>query len=340
VIEKVKIINLQQAINRFGRLLTPSFVIFLLASPGAARDKLRISVAGFDGSSELLLVIGQEAQLFEKHGLKIELIAITGAAPSSGALSRGETDIDARAPVNAIQAKLKGLDFTFVAAALNYLDYTIITRPDITNVQDLKGKKFGIVRFGGKTDLLVRYLFRSAGLEPARDFAVLQIGPPTARIGAIQSGAIDATMLPPSQAYTAIKAGLKTMDIPYVPFLSGVLVTREAFAKTERPTLTRFLRAYIEAIHFFLTRNEESLNIISRAYRNQDRGWLEHFYRTHQQHQIGRKPFPNWEGVQVTLDMMASDTPGVKQLKARQLFDLSVLNELERTGFIDGLYAR
>ena len=268
------------------------------------------------------------------------MIAITGAAPSSSALSRGETDIDARAPVNAIQAKLKGLDFTFVAAALNYLDYTIITRPDITNVQELKGKKFGIVRFGGKTDLLVRYLFRSAGLEPIRDFAVLQVGPPTVRIGAIQSGAIDATMLPPSQAYTAVKAGLKTMDIPDAPFLSGVLVTREAFVKAERPTMIRFLKAYAEAIHFFLTRKEESLNIISRAYRNQDRGWVEHLYRTHQQHQIGRKPFPNWEGVQATLDMMVSDTPAVKQVKARQLFDLSVWDELERAGFIDGLYVR
>jgi len=96
---------------------------------------------------------------------------------------------------------------------------------------------------------------------------VLQIGPPTARIGAIQSGVIDATMLPPSQAYTAVKVGLKTMDIPYAPFLSGVLVTREAFVKTERPTLTHFLRAYVEAIHFFLTRKEESLGILARAYR-------------------------------------------------------------------------
>ena len=145
-------------------------------------------------------------------------------------------------------------------------------------------------------------------------------------------------MLPPSQAYTAVKAGLKKMDIPYAPFLSGVLVTREAFVKAERPTMIRFLKAYVEAIHFFLTRKEESLNIISRAYRNQDRRWVEHLYRTHQQHQIGRKPFPNWEGVQATLDMMVSDTPAVKQVKARQLFDLSVWDELERAGFIDGLY--
>lgn len=317
-------------------------VIFLtlFVLPLHGKDRLRVSVAGFDGTSDLLLLIAQGAQLFEKQGLKVELIAITGAAPSSSALSRGDIDIDVRAPVNAVQARLKGLDFTFVAAALNYMDYTIIAGPRVNDIHDLKGGRVGIVRFGGKTDLLVRYLFRSLGLEPIRDFAVLQVGPPTVRILAVQSGAIDATVLPPSQAYTAIKAGLKTMDVPYVPFLSGVIITREAFLRHERPAMMRFLKAYVEAIQFFFTRKEDSLNIFSRAYRNQDRGWLEHLYRTHQQHHIGRKPFPNWEGVQVTLDMMVYDNPAVKQIKAKQLFDLSVLEELDRTGFIDGLYAR
>src|SRR5690349_6239819 len=133
--------------SRFTRALLVAIVLFLLIPcRGEAKDRLRVSVAGFDGTSDLLLVIAQGAQLFEKEGLKIELIAITGAAPSSSALSRGETDIDARAPVNAIQAKLKGLDFTFIAAALNYLDYVVISRPDITNIQQLRNKRFGIVR--------------------------------------------------------------------------------------------------------------------------------------------------------------------------------------------------
>jgi hypothetical protein len=38
--------------------------------------------------------------------------------------------------------------------------------------------------------------------------------------------------------------------------------------------------------------------------------------------------------------MMVSDAPGVKNVKARQLLDLTVLEELERAGFIEGLYAR
>jgi hypothetical protein len=66
--------------------------------------------------------------------------------------------------------------------------------------------------------------------------------------------------------------------------------------------------------------------------------YIEHLYRTHQQHQIGRKPFPNWEAVKVTLDMMVPDTPEVKKVSAKSLFDLSLLEELDRSGFIDKLY--
>jgi NitT/TauT family transport system substrate-binding protein len=313
---------------------------FVLCSGSYGKDRLRISVPGFDGTTDLILLIGQGARIFEKHGLAVELVAITGAAQSSTALSSGETDIDARAAVSAIQARLKGLDFRFIAASLNYLDYTIITQPNIKNIHDLKGKKVGIVRFGGQMDLLVRYLFRSLGLEPIRDFAILQVGPPPTRILALQSGAIDATILPPTQSYTAIKAGLKTMDTPSAPLLSGVLVARDSFLRAEGPTVTRFLRAYTESIHFFLTRKEESLRIMTRAYRNSDPGWVEHLYRTHQQHQIGRKPVPNTDGVRAMLDMMAADTPAVKQIKPQDLFDLSLLEEIDRSGFIDGLYHR
>jgi NitT/TauT family transport system substrate-binding protein len=313
-------------------------VLTLPANPSLAKDPLRVAMAGFDGTDDVIFLVTQGARLFEKNGLKTELIAITGASPSSNALSRGEIDIDARSPVNAILARLRGLNFTFVAATLNYLDYTIITRPGVNGVGELKGKKIGIVRFGGKTDLLVRYLFRQLGLEPIRDFAMIQVGPPPARIGALQTGAIDATVLPPGQSYTAVKMGLRTMDIPYAPFLSGVIGVREAFIKEERATLVRFLKAYTEGIHFFLTRKEDSLKILSRAYRNSDMEWVEHLYRTHQQHQIGRKPFPNWEAVKVTLDMMVPDNPEVKKVSAKSLFDLSLLEEIDRSGFINQLY--
>jgi len=303
-----------------------------------AKDRLRVSIASFDGTTELVLAVAQGAGLFEKSGLKVELVAISGAAVSTNALVNGEIDLDARSPVNAILGILKGLDFTCIAVAQNYLDYSIATRPGINRIADLKGKKVGIVRFGGKTDLLVRYLFRRLGLEPMRDFAMIQVGSSTARVSALQTGAIDATVLSPPQAYTALKAGLKTIDVPYAPFFQGVIITRKAFLKEERSAAAQFLRSYLEGIHFFFTQKEKTLAILSRFYRTTERGWLEHIYRSHQQHQIGPKPYPNWEAVQATLDMMAPDDPGVRKLNPRGLFDLSLLEELDRSGFIDRLY--
>jgi NitT/TauT family transport system substrate-binding protein len=315
-------------------------ILFLSAflSSAAAKDRLHVSIASFDGTTELVLAVTQRAGLFEKNGLKVELIAIAGAAPSTTALSHGDVDIDVRSPVNAMLGILNGLDFTFLATAQNYLDYVIVTRPEINGINDLRGKKVGIVRFGGKTDLLVRYLFRRLGLEPVKDFAILQVGASTARVAIVQSGAIDATVLSPPQAYTALRGGLKAIDVPYAPFFQGVLITRKKFLQEERPTVNRFLRAYLEGIHFFLTRKEDTLDILSRVYRVTDRGWLEYVYRSHQQHQIGRKPYPDWEAVNATLDMMAPDTPGVRNLKPKELFDLSLLEELDRSGFIDRLY--
>jgi NitT/TauT family transport system substrate-binding protein len=313
--------------------------VSILCSRAWSKDRLRVSIASFDGTTEMVPAVAYGAGLFDKHGLTVELVTITGAAVSTNALIHGEVNIDARSPVNAVLGMLKGLDFTFIAVAQNYLDYTIVTRPGIARIGDLKGKKIGIVRFGGKTDLLVRYLFRRLGLEPGRDFAILQVGASTARVSALQSGAIDATVLSPPQSYTALKAGLKAIDVPYAPFFQGVLITRNTFLKEKRHTVSRFLRAYVEGVHFFLTRKEETLNILSRFYRTTDRGWLEHIYRSHQQHQIGRKPYPDWEAVQATLDMMAPDEPDVKKLRPKDLFDLSILEELDRSGFIDKLYA-
>ncbi len=313
--------------------------VSILCSPASSKDWLRVSIASFDGTTEMIPAVTQGAGLFDKHGLTVELVAITGAAASTNALIHDEVNIDARSPVNAMLGMLKGLDFTFIAVAQNYLDYTIVTRSGIARIGDLRGKKIGIVRFGGKTDLLVRYLFRRLGLEPGRDFAILQVGASTARVSALQSGAIDATVLSPPQAYTALNAGLKTIDVPYAPFFQGVLIARKSFLKKDRATVKRFLSAYVEGIHFFLTRKDETLRIVSRYYRTSDRGWLEHIYRSHQQHQIGRKPYPDWEAVQATLDMMAPDEPDVKRLRPKNLFDLSILEELDRSGFIDKLYA-
>ncbi len=171
------------------------FAFILAVTPALALDKLRISYASVTGNTAGITYIAQRAGLFEKQGLDVELILITGGPASISALLNADVDLDMRAPVAALQVMAHGVKLTFLLFQSNTLEYDVVTRPEIKDIKQLKGKKVGIIRFGGISELMVRYLFQKLGLDADKDIAIVQVG--QARFVAMEKGAIDATVLPP-----------------------------------------------------------------------------------------------------------------------------------------------
>jgi NitT/TauT family transport system substrate-binding protein len=134
-------------------------------------EKLRVSYASVTGNTAVLTYIAQRAGLFEKQGLDVEIILITGGPAAVSALLNGDVDLDLRAPVAAIQAMAHGAKLTFLLSQSNTLEYDVVTRPEIKDVKQLKGKRIGIIRFGGLSALMVRYLFQN------RDEVLIKISP-------------------------------------------------------------------------------------------------------------------------------------------------------------------
>ena len=156
-------------------LLVLSLALLLLSSVAAA-EKLRISYASVTGNTAGITYIAQRAGLFEKQGLDVELILITGGPASISALLNDDVDLDMRAPVAALQAMAHGVKLTFLLSQSNTLEYDVVTRPEIKDIKQLKGKKVGIIRFGGISELMVRYLFQKLGLDADKDIAIVQVG--------------------------------------------------------------------------------------------------------------------------------------------------------------------
>ena len=44
-----------------------------------------------------------------------------------------------------------------IASSMNVMTFAVMARPEIRNVEELKGKKIGISRFGSATDFGLRY---------------------------------------------------------------------------------------------------------------------------------------------------------------------------------------
>jgi len=85
-----------------------------VAPLACAVDKLRISYASVTGNTAGITYIAQRAGLFEKQGLDVELILITGGPASISALLNADVDLDMRAPVAALQAMAHGVKLIFL----------------------------------------------------------------------------------------------------------------------------------------------------------------------------------------------------------------------------------
>ena len=310
--------------------------LILAVSPAFALDKLRISYASVTGNTAGITYIAQRAGLFEKQGLDVELILITGGPASISALLNSDVDLDMRAPVAALQAMAHGVKLTFLLSQSNTLEYDVVTRPEIKDIKQLKGKKVGIIRFGGISELMVRYLFQKIGLDADKDIAIIQVG--QARFVAMEKGAIDATVLASAESAYAKRNGFRVLDMPALPFFGSTIVTTPGIVAKRSDVVTRYMKGYLDGVRFFLNDREKSMQYLGDLLRTKDRDMIDLAYKNHPQHQMGRKPYPDMNAVKATLDIMSSRDPLVKKLKAEELFNLSYLKQLDQSGYIDQLY--
>jgi ABC-type nitrate/sulfonate/bicarbonate transport system substrate-binding protein len=299
-------------------------------------EKLRISYASVTGNTAVVTYVAQRAGLFEKYGLETEIILITGGPAAVSALLNGDVDLDLRAPIAAIQAMAHGVKLTFLLSQSNTLEYDVVTRAEIKDVKQLKGKKVGIIRFGGISELMVRYLFQKMGLDADKDIAIIQVG--QARFVAMEKGAIDATVLASAESAYAKRNGFRVLDMPTLPFFGSTVVTTPALAAKRSDTMMRYMRGYLDGVRFFLNDKEKSMQYLGELLRTKDRDMIELAYKNHPQHAMGRKPYPDTAAVKATIDVMSVREPSVKKLKPEELFNLSYLTKLDQSGFIDQLY--
>jgi len=116
---------------------------------------------------------------------------------------------------------------------------------------------------------------------------------------------------------------------------SGALATTRSYLQRDRDKALRFMRAWVEAVHFYKTNRDESLRILQEQMSGLPTDQLAYLYEDTMQ-SLQPVPAPSEEGLQFVIDR--EDDPRAKSLKASELLDLSFLQEIQRSGFVDALY--
>jgi ABC-type nitrate/sulfonate/bicarbonate transport system substrate-binding protein len=186
--------------------------------------------------------------MFSDEGLDVELIVMLGGRSGVQALAGGGVhfvmQIGATMP-----AIWNGADFKIVAQMLNMLPFSLIVRPDIQRLEDLRGKRIGL-SVGTTTQALVHELFRVNGIDPDKGFEYTNITGPAARIAALEKGLIAAAPIAPPGDLKAIHAGFKRLVFlaDVLPEISATgLIASTSYIKENPRIVEKMVRAIVRA---------------------------------------------------------------------------------------------
>lgn len=277
--------------------------------------------------------------IWKKHGLDVELIFLRGGGRTVAALIGSSVDFILGSDLGVVTANLQGASITRVGVTTNTLGYSIVTQPSIKSIRDLKGKIIGITPGRDAAYARVAKLLRDNGMDPVKDVTYLSVGDggPAARVAALSTGVIHASMFTPPSDMISEKAGMRILTRLDVANVGGGINTTPQWIQKNRPSVLRFLRGYMEGIHYLKTHKDESLKIFSKYVRNPDLGIMAYLYEEiSTRAEKGLRPAP--EAVHALLDLAALDFPQAKKLTEKDNSDLSLIDEIQKSGFIEQLY--
>ena len=323
--------------------MNPLIILLLVLTfsyPEAATgaDKLRIGY-GAPSVTMSILWITKEGKLFEKNGLDVEVLYLESAlvqrALIAGNVAFGEmTGSLMSAP------KLQGADLVMVAGFLNHLQYRLVARPEIKSVAELKGKRVGVSRFGAGADRATRLLLSKLGLHPEKDVVLVQVGGAPTRLSALSANAIDAAIVDPPDHKKAQEAGMRVlanMEEMNIPFQHTGLVTSRAQLAKAPDIARRVIKSFVEGIHLASFNSETPKKAFRKYMRLQQERELEDAYQVLRGF-IQRKPYPTLDGFKAVFAELAEQIPAAKNADPKDFIDTRILEELDRSGYIDGLY--
>ena len=195
----------------------------------------------------LPVALAEREGLFRREGIDFRVvIPIPGGADRMiGALHDDTVDVTHVATPFLVRAVLAGSDAVAIAAEFNDPIYSLVARPEIARIADLKGRVVGMADPAGSIAYSMRQLFALHGLREG-DLQIKTIDGTQARLNCLRRGGCDAVPLGQPQDAQAQAEGYRLLGVSNeaVPeYLYTVTAARRPWAEANADLVVRYVRA-------------------------------------------------------------------------------------------------
>jgi NitT/TauT family transport system substrate-binding protein len=324
--------------------LTVSVCVGLLLSLPAGRaagaDKL-LTLYTARVMSQAYPWIAQEAGLFRKYDLEIPLIFVTPGAPAVAAILSGDSEVAVIGAASIARPVVQGnKEPVFIGGIKSLLTHSIIAKTDIKRPEQLKGKRIGVSRLGSNPHYFAIQALRHYKIDQ-REVSFIQAGGAPETLAALVAQGIDAAVLTVPTDAQALKLGYQY--VIYGPelgiaYAATTFTTRRSIISRRSAVIARFMRAMAEAAKIMHTDRQFTYKVLGKYLRVDDQKLLEASYNVEikaLEPRLAMKP----EGFQSALDEIAPTEPRAKGVRPEEMIDSRFLDEMEKSGFFDKLWA-
>jgi ABC-type nitrate/sulfonate/bicarbonate transport system substrate-binding protein len=252
-------------------------MLVLLSVGDGETAELRKFTLGYStvGPAGIGLWMGKEIGAFEKYGIDAELIFVSSGPVVVQALLGGDMKAGLAATNAVTSAVLAGAPLISMMSLINRPYYRCWVQPEISRMDELRGKTLGVSRFGSVTDNLTRILLRRYNLEGA--VQIRQMGGTTEMAAAFQRRQIDGAVMATVRVNAPMRmlVDLADLGIRY----SNVVIAASRDYYTRNPDITEaMVRAYLEGVAAVGQQKERTLQVIQKYTRLQDPKLIQGLY--------------------------------------------------------------
>lgn len=313
------------------------------ALDSARVDAIRMAYTALSGS-QAPVFIAQEGGYFRQYGLDVDLTLIPGSSLAVQAMIANELQAGVCSGSAVVAARVGGADVKIIAGLSRVPAFSILARPPIRRLVELRGQRVGIDRRGTSRDTASRLALRHGGLEPDRDVIWVNIGGTTVdSLAALESGAIDASAFGLPFHLEAQRRGyveLLDLSAEDIPYQGSCVMAREEYMATSSDVARKLVRAVADAIHRYKTDQEFSLTVLRQYTTIEDQEILRATWRYYAERIIPDVPYATLRGLETVIEEVAVTNPQAAGYRPEDFVEHRFVRELEEAGYFVRLYGR
>ncbi|GEM_PF-7086223 len=302
-----------------------------VAKQGAA-PSLNLSFSATT-ASQSPAAIAQELGLYQKYGLgKTELKFIASGSLSVTALLSGDIDAQITGGDAIVGARVKGSPGIMIGAFKNNLTGTIMARPGIDSMKQVK--TMGTSRIGSNTHYMALQVLKREGLDP-KGVTFVQTGSNANNVAALTTGQIDAAgMVPPDDLTAKAQGAHAIVDVTAmkIPYPAATIATTETKLNQNPQAMRSLMQALAAAMKIYFDEPNTAIPIIKKMTQLEDNATVQAAYDSEKK-VMERELTPRLEAIQALLEEQAQTEPAAKNFKPEQMVDDRIQKELVASGF-------